>query len=100
LGSILRNHRPHGYNSYFIKYAYARSGLCCEGGCYGGRSAASPQDAAASPQDAANAASSPERSLALTLENIYVIEQAGIEMSPSVVAGYAFELCQDLQFPL
>jgi arginyl-tRNA synthetase len=80
----------HGYTATFIQYAYARIRSVLR------KEAATAAGSAALPQDASDAALLPlERSLAITLEKYpTVIEQAGIEMSPSVVAGYAFELAK------
>jgi arginyl-tRNA synthetase len=74
----------HGYTATFIQYAYARIRSVLR------------KEAASDGSGTTDAAFLPlERSLVITLEKYpSIIEQAGIEMSPSVVAGYAFELAK------
>lgn len=82
----------HGYTATFIQYAYARikSILRKELGL--------PPDSSRLklPGIEGNAPLLPlEKTLIITLEKFpSVIEQAGAEMSPSVIAGYAYQLAQ------
>jgi arginyl-tRNA synthetase len=89
----------HGYTATFVQYAYARirSILRKEAGAPG----VHPQGrgGTASPTAGVAAGVVPllplERALAITLERFpAVLGQACIEMSPSVVAAYAFELAK------
>lgn len=105
----------HGYTATFIQYAYARIKSVLRKEAAGQTSvsadrnslAATHQTTVANPEAAKVHATDPasiqgqapllplERSLTITLEKYpSVIEQAGVEMSPSVVAGYAFELAK------
>jgi arginyl-tRNA synthetase len=94
----------HGYTATFIQYAYARirSILRKEGIGQTQPTAPSPVQPP-SPAVPLTPASSPvtgpllplERGLTITLEKYSsVLEQACLEMSPSVIAGYAFELAK------
>jgi arginyl-tRNA synthetase len=92
----------HGYTATFIQYSYARirSIFRKEGLSAAGQPGATGVTAAGQP--AATAALPPgeallplEKALIIAAEKYpSVIEQAGIEMSPSVIAGYTFELAQ------
>ncbi len=82
----------HGYTATFIQYAYARI-----------RSIFRKEGAAASEGAGATVSSASvatdllplEKALLITLEKYStVLEQAGVEMSPSVIATYAFQLAQ------
>ncbi|HEV3325178.1 MAG TPA: arginine--tRNA ligase [Puia sp.] len=75
----------HGYTATFIQYAYARirSIFRKEGGVAAGAGAS---DAALLPL---------EKALTAALEKYpAIIEQAGVEMNPSAIAAYAFQLAQ------
>jgi len=73
----------HGYTATFIQYAYARIRSILRKETAGGQT---PVGGSLLPL---------ERALTITLEKYpSVIEQAGVEMSPSVIAGYAFELAK------
>jgi arginyl-tRNA synthetase len=79
----------HGYTATFIQYAYARirSILRKEG--------LDDDRQSAAPLTLTGALLPLERSLSITLEKYSsVLEQACGEMSPSVIAGYAFELAK------
>ncbi|GGA83819.1 arginine--tRNA ligase [Puia dinghuensis] len=72
----------HGYTATFVQYAYARI-----------RSILRKEPLIEHPFHAPLLAL--EKSLAITLEKFpAIIEQACVEMSPSVIAGYAYQLAQ------
>ena len=74
----------HGYTATFIQYAYARI-----------RSILRKESVSGLAAPAGGSLLPLERSLIITLEKYSsVIEQACLEMSPSVIAGYAFELAK------
>ena len=75
----------HGYTATFIQYAYARI-----------KSILRKEPMIDHPLHASHAPLLPlEKSLVITLEKFpAVIEQACTEMSPSVIAGYAYQLAQ------
>ena len=74
----------HGYTATFIQYAYARIKSILRKESVSGLEA--PAGGSLLPL---------ERSLIITLEKYSsVLEQACLEMSPSVIAGYAFELAK------
>jgi arginyl-tRNA synthetase len=92
----------HGYTATFIQYAYARiRSVFRKQAATTGAGSQDIDTHSVTTQQVAPAASSDrallplERSLIFTLEKYpSVLEQAGIEMSPSVIAGYAFELAK------
>ena len=74
----------HGYTATFIQYAYARI-----------RSILRKESVSGLAAPAGGSLLPLERSLIITLEKYSsVLEQACLEMSPSVIAGYAFELAK------
>jgi arginyl-tRNA synthetase len=83
----------HGYTATFIQYAYARirSIFRKEGTAAGEGGGAAAGDGTARATDLLPL----EKALLVALEKYStVIEQAGIEMNPSVIATYAFQLAQ------
>ena len=83
----------HGYTATFIQYAYARirSIFRKEGAAAGEGGGAATGDGTARATDLLPL----EKALLVALEKYStVIEQAGIEMNPSVIATYAFQLAQ------
>ena len=73
----------HGYTATFIQYAYARIRSILR------------KESVNGPAPAGGSLLPLERSLIITLEKYSsVLEQACLEMSPSVIAGYAFELAK------
>lgn len=88
----------HGYTATFIQYAYARirSVLRKEGAPAPAIAAPTLSPASASPGGVPATPLLPlERSLLIIAEKYTsIIEQAGVEMNPSVIAAYAFELAK------
>jgi len=89
----------HGYTATFIQYAYARirSVLRKEGAAATSPAvtAASAPGAPAAPGTGTSSLLPLERSLLIIAEKYTsIIEQAGAEMNPSVIAAYAFELAK------
>lgn len=94
----------HGYTATFIQYAYARirsilrkeaagTGNAGEQG-KAGEEAGTPSTGSQAPDDAASLLPL-ERALTIILHRYpSIIEQAGEEMNPSVIAGYTFELAK------
>src|SRR5258708_6875246 len=79
----------HGYTATFIQYAYARIRSVLR------KQGFNNLNNAFFPILSTEPFLSLERSLVITLEKYpSVIEQASVEMSPSVIAGYAFELAK------
>jgi arginyl-tRNA synthetase len=79
----------HGYTATFIQYAYARIRSVLR------KQGFNNLNNAFFPIIPTEPFLSLERSLVITLEKYpSVIEQASVEMSPSVIAGYAFELAK------
>ncbi len=87
----------HGYTATFIQYAYARirSVLRKEGLLTGDDQPKLPPTITANTVQAVTSLLPLERQLIITAEKYpAVIEQAGVEMNPSVVASYSFELAK------
>jgi arginyl-tRNA synthetase len=92
----------HGFTATFIQYAYARirsifrkEGAAAGEGSIAGEKAAGGITAAAAGAPVATDLLPLEKALLVTLEKYStVIEQAGAEMSPSLIATYAFQLAQ------
>lgn len=84
----------HGYTATFIQYAYARIRSVLRKDAAG--SSAGPQDTSATQLPAGDSSLfALERALIITLEKYpSTLEQAGMEMSPSVIAAYAFEVAK------
>ncbi|HXB91168.1 MAG TPA: DALR anticodon-binding domain-containing protein, partial [Puia sp.] len=87
----------HGYTATFIQYAYARirSVLRKEGLLTGDDQPKTPPAIAVHAVSAVTPLLPLERALIITAEKYpAVIEQAGVEMNPSVLASYSFELAK------
>ena len=81
----------HGYTATFIQYAYARIRSVLRKESAASSSVTGDQPATGTPHTLLPL----ERSMAITLEKYpSVIEQAGTEMNPSVIASFAFELAK------
>ncbi|MES1159782.1 MAG: arginine--tRNA ligase, partial [Bacteroidota bacterium] len=84
----------HGYTATFVQYAYARIRSVLRKEAAG--ASAGPQDTSVAqlPADASSLLPL-ERALTITLEKYpSILEQAGMEMSPSVIAAFAFEVAK------
>ena len=92
----------HGYTATFIQYAYARirsifrkEGAAAGDGSIAGEKAAGGTTAAAAGAPVATDLLPLEKALLVALEKYStIIEQAGVEMNPSLIASYSFQLAQ------
>ncbi|HEY4061394.1 MAG TPA: arginine--tRNA ligase [Puia sp.] len=86
----------HGYTATFIQYAYARiKSILRKEGLDNNQPAVVPSGEPKTPVPITGDLLPLEKALTITLEKyISILEQACLEMSPSVIAGYAFELAK------